>query len=78
MSKQQQKMKFSLLWEILVCANKLIVCDTTPIVLNFACFGSISFCEKFEIKRSHQLSRAKMASEEQNSLAKIESWLVCG
>ena len=58
----------------------------TADVLNSACFDSISLYEKFEIYFSlvssgppaHKFSLAKMDSEVQNPLAKIEFLLVCG
>ena len=54
---------------------------------NSARFDSISFCEKFEINfylvffwasRAHKFSLAKLASEAQNPLAKMDFLLVCG
>ena len=56
-------------------------------VLNSAHFDSIWFCEKFEINfylvyfedsSAHKFSLAKLASEAQNPLAKMEFLLVCG
>ena len=53
-------------------------------VLNSAHFDSISFCEEFEINfylvssSAHKFSLAKMASETQKQLAKMEFLLVCG
>ena len=43
-------------------------------VLYSACFDSVSFCEK----NAHKFSLAKMASEAQKPLAKMEFLLVCG
>jgi len=60
----------------------------TADVLNSARFDSISFCEQFEINffkigflwasSAHKFSLAKMASEAQKPLAKMEFLLVCG
>ena len=60
----------------------------TVYVLNSARFDSISFCEQFEINfwlvssawasSAHKFSLAKMASEAQKPLAKMEFLLVCG
>ena len=58
----------------------------TADVLNSASFGSISFCEQFEVNffgflwasSAHKFSLAKMASDAQKPLAKMEFLLVCG
>ena len=58
----------------------------TADISNSAPFDSISFCEQFEINLigflqascAHKFSLAKMASEEQKPLAKMEFLLVCG